>query len=253
MVPLYYNKVLVIGDHCILIYVWERGEENFDDRDETVTDEEFLRARSVWHGKPSKLRRMLKFHQDTQAKWGGLPPTRLQLGLPRETPFRPRPRPRRVRLATVFDQLGREGCQEEVKWERAGEERVSAGRKGEVGGGGEGRGGTPGEPSGQAANVGSNQKFLSVLPTSAQPAEEPGEQHQPPCQPSPPTFTRPLEDHWSPPYQPPAYIHPPAASSTSPWAWGSVLAGLGGPGLVWDAQCVGCGSWGRVIPIVLAH
>jgi hypothetical protein len=102
-----------------------------------------------------------------------------------------------------------------------------------VRGGGEGCGGSPGEPSGQAAQVGSIQ-FHSVPPTSAQPADEPGEQHAALFQPSPPTPS-------------PAYTFPP---STSPWAWGSVVAGPEGPGLVWDAQCVGCGTWGRVLPIV---
>ena len=104
--------------------------------------------------------------------------------------------------------------------------------------GGEERcGGSPGEPSGQAAQVGSFQ-FHSVPPTSAQPVDKPGEQHAPlyqPCRPSPPASTL------SP------YTFSPC---TTPWAWGAVVAGPEGPGLVWDAQCVGCGTWGRVVPIV---
>ena len=238
--------------------VSEEGAEEGNNSEEisegdTVSEEELTRSRPVFRGAPRRLRRLLQFQKRRQAELQHLRPTRLQLGLPAPprpaltTPARPRPPgPRGVRLAPLFDQLEREGQEEvwDAREERAGEKGV---------GGREGCGGSPDEPSGRAAHVGSNQKFLSVLPTSAQPAEEPGEQHLPPCQPSPPTFTRPLEYHRSPPYQPPAYIHPPAASSTSPWAWGSVLAGLGGPGLVWDAQCVGCGSWGRVIPIVLAH
>ena len=115
------------------------------------------------------------------------------------------------------------------------------------GGGGEGCGGSPGESPGQAAHVGSF-KFLSVPPTSAQPVEESGEHHTPPAHPRRPPASSPYGP--CPPPPPTCTLSPYFPPYTSPWAWGSVAAGPEGPGLVWDARCAGCGSWGRVIPIV---
>jgi hypothetical protein len=222
----------------------EGGNSKEISEGDTVSEEELTRSRPVFRGAPRRLRRLLLFQKRRQAELQHLRPTRLQLGLPAPprpaltTPARPRPPgPRGVRLAPLFDQLEREGQEEvwDAREERAGEEGV---------GGREGCGGSPDEPSGRAAHVGSNQKFLSVLPTSAQPAEESGERHTPlhlPCPPSPALPTLAATCALSP------YSFPP---HFSPWAWGSVVAGLQGPGLAWDAQCCGCGAWSRVIPIV---
>jgi hypothetical protein len=193
-------------------------------RGETVSDEEFLRSWSVWRGKPSKLRRMLQFHKDCQAKWGDLPPTQLQQGLTYETPARPRPRPRPVRLASL---LGRD---EEVVGRK--EEKGREGTE-EEGSFGAGRPAPPGSSPGMRdafsnLSFGSNPNLLRSLRPERQPGAGAADRG---------------------PVSTPSFAQSPSPSPSPFVAYCTWSLGPAGPTRLWWSVCGHCHAWGGIMPV----
>jgi hypothetical protein len=205
-------------------------KEDDTGRGETVSDEEFLQSWSVWRGKPCKLRRMLLFHRKCQDKHPDLPPTRLQLGLPRETPARPRPRPRAVRLAPLYDQMGEpaEGGRDEVVREKVEQEAEQVVGEGV-------RGSGVGRPTPLSSDPGQREAFSNPyiggnpnLLSNPRPEPQLGEGLAGLSRASPPS---------------PSPLPPPS------WAFCTWSPGPAGPIRLWWSLCGHCHTSGTLTPI----